>query len=52
MAPWRRAISLIGRGVLALTFGALFAGLLSTSLAVLVERVDYYLSGLLSLFGA
>ncbi len=52
MAPWRRAISLVGRGVLALTFGALFAGLLSTSLAVLVERVDYYLSGFLSLFGA
>ncbi len=50
--PWRRALSLVGSGVLALTFGALFAALLSTSLALLVERVNYYLSGLLALIGA
>jgi hypothetical protein len=39
---WRRAINLLGQGVLMVTFGALFAGAFNTSITLLVERVSYY----------
>lgn len=38
---WQRAITSTGRAVLMITFGALFAGVLSTSLLLLVDRLDY-----------
>ncbi|MCA9989764.1 MAG: hypothetical protein H6666_10390 [Ardenticatenaceae bacterium] len=52
MAPWQRVVSGIGRAVLMITFGALFAGLLSTSLVLLVDRLSYFLSGFVSALGA
>lgn len=39
---WQRGFVQIGQAVLMITFGALFAGLLSTSLVLLTERVGYY----------
>jgi hypothetical protein len=39
---WRRAVNLVGQGVLIVTFGALFAGAFNTSVTLLVERISYY----------
>ena len=39
---WQRGFAQIGQAVLAITFGALFAGILSTSLVLLTERISYY----------
>lgn len=41
---WHRYLAIIGRGVLMITFGALFAVTLSTSLALLAERFLYFLN--------
>ncbi len=51
MPVWQRAISLTGRAVLMVTFGALFAALLSTSLVLLVDRLSTYLGGILNVVG-
>jgi hypothetical protein len=47
----RRIISVGGRLVLTIAFAALFAGLLATSLALLVERVGFFVTWMLDLFG-
>ncbi len=41
---WQRVPAMIGRVVLSITFGALFAAVVSTSLILLVDRVDFYLN--------
>lgn len=46
---WQRWLASIGRIVLTITFGALFAGVLNTSLILLIDRVNYYWNGLLQL---
>ncbi len=46
---WLRAIAPIGRTVLMITFGFLFAMIISTSLVLLTERVDYYFTQLMQL---
>jgi len=45
-AVWQRLLGGIGRVVLAITFGALFASLLSTSLILLADRLGTYLDEL------
>jgi beta-lactamase regulating signal transducer with metallopeptidase domain len=39
---WLRGIVPIGKAVLTITFGFLFAAILSTSLILLTERIDFY----------
>lgn len=39
---WQRGLFPVGRAVLFVTFGALFAGILSTSLILFTERIGYY----------
>lgn len=51
-AGWQRVVSGVGRTVLMITFGALFAGLLSTSLVLLTERVGFFLTGFLDMLGS
>jgi hypothetical protein len=46
---WLRGIAPIGRTVLMITFGFLFAMIISTSLVLLTERVDYYFTQLMQL---
>lgn len=41
---WQRGITQVGRTVLMITFGALFAQTLSTSLVLLTERISFYLT--------
>lgn len=41
---WQRGLATIGRAVLMITFGSLFAGVLNTSLILLIDRLDYFLS--------
>ena len=41
---WQVLPAQIGRGILMITFGALFAALLSTSLILLSSRIGYYLT--------
>lgn len=41
---WHRYLASIGRGVLMVTFGALFALTLATSLALLTERFFYFIN--------
>jgi hypothetical protein len=41
---WRDIPALIGRSILTITFGTLFAALLSTSFALLSSRISYYLT--------
>jgi len=48
---WQRLLAGGGRLVLTIAFAALFAGLLTTSLGLLVERVRFYLSWALDLTG-
>lgn len=40
---WQRGPAQVGKFVLMVTFGALFAGILSTSLILFTERVGYFL---------
>lgn len=47
----RRFITVGGRLVLTIAFAALFAGLLATSLALLVERVAFFASWIMELVG-
>ncbi len=51
MAPWQQIVAGVGRAVLMVTFGALFAGLLSTSLVLLTERVSFFFTALLDAIG-
>ena len=44
---WQDIPAQIGRGILTITFGALFAALLSTSLILLSSRIGYYLTRIL-----
>lgn len=39
---WQQGAVQVGQAVLMITFGALFAGILSTSLVLLTERIGYY----------
>lgn len=48
---WQRLLAGGGHLVLTIAFAALFAGLLTTSLGLLVERVRFYLSWALDLAG-
>jgi hypothetical protein len=43
---WQRGVAQVGQAVLLITFGALFAGALNTSLILLIERVSYFLNGI------
>lgn len=49
---WQRLVAGGGRLVLTIAFAALFAGLMITSLGLLVERVRFYLSWALDLAGS
>ncbi len=40
---WHRSITRLGQTVLMITFGALFAALLSTSLVLLADRINFFL---------
>ncbi len=43
--PWKRPWwQRIGQGILMITFGALFANVLNTSLVLLIERLSYFFS--------
>ncbi|MEJ2748098.1 MAG: hypothetical protein P8183_09355, partial [Anaerolineae bacterium] len=46
-SAWRDLPAQLGRGVLMITFGALFAALFSTSLILLSTRLSYYLNQIL-----
>ena len=46
---WQQWMSQVGRLVLTITFGALFAALLSTSLVLLADRINFFLSEFLQL---
>ncbi|HSM55353.1 MAG TPA: hypothetical protein VK879_04290 [Candidatus Sulfomarinibacteraceae bacterium] len=48
---WQRVVAGIGQGVLMITFGALFAGAFGTSLVVLVERLNHFITELASTVG-
>lgn len=47
---WQRGATAIGRIVLTITFGALFATLVSTGLVLLAERLNFFLTELVQLF--
>ncbi len=47
---WQKGVALAGRAILAVTFGALFALVLSTSLVLLASRINFYLTEFLRLF--
>jgi hypothetical protein len=49
-AMWQRGVTAVGRIVLTITFGALFATLLSTGLILLAERLNYFLTELVQRF--
>lgn len=49
---WLRPVAGIGRAVLTITFGALFAGLLSTSLVLLADRLSFFVNQFLLIFDA
>jgi hypothetical protein len=44
---WQRGVYQIGQAVLMITFGAIFAGVLSTSLLLLTSRISYFVNQLL-----
>lgn len=46
---WLRGFVPIGQTVLMITFGFLFATIISTSLVLLTQRIDYYVSQLMNL---
>ncbi len=43
-AIWQRSVTAVGRIVLTITFGALFAMLLSTGLILLAERLNFFIT--------
>ncbi len=45
-AAWQRGLGWLGRVVLMITFGALFAALLNTSFVLLAGRIYYYMQAL------
>lgn len=49
---WRRAVNGVGQGVLMVTFGALFAGAINTSLILFIDRLATYLNGFLEALSA
>ena len=49
-AMWQRSVTAVGRIVLTVTFGALFATLLSTGLILLAERLSYFMTELVQRF--
>ncbi len=49
--PGTRSVRAVGQLVLLITFGAVFAGVFTTSLLVLIERVTFFIGGLSSLIG-
>ena len=50
-ALWHRTVTGIGQAVLMIAFGAIFAGVFSTSLVLLIDRVSYFMSELTLLLG-
>lgn len=44
---WQRVVFWLGRGVLMITFGALFATLLNTSFILLADRINYFMTALM-----
>ena len=50
-ALWRRSVSSVGKAVLMIAFGAIFAGVFSTSLVLLIDRVSYFMAELTFLLG-
>lgn len=46
---WQRFINQVGQAVIMITFGILFANILSSSLTLLTERIYYYLTQLQTL---
>lgn len=46
-AGWQRGLAAVGRVVMTMTFGVLFASVLNTSLILLASRLGYYLTELL-----
>ena len=49
-AMWQRGVTAVGRIVLTITFGALFAMLISTGLILLAERLNFFLTELVQRF--
>lgn len=49
-AMWQRGVTAVGRIVLTITFGALFATLVSTGLILLAERLNFFLTELVQRF--
>lgn len=49
---WRRVVGAAGLAVLMVSFGAVYAGILDTSLSLLIERMNYYLVQLTNVLGA
>lgn len=49
-AMWQRGVTAVGRIVLTVTFGALFATLISTGLILLAERLNFFLTELVQRF--
>ncbi len=49
-AVWQRGITAVGRIVLTVTFGALFATLVSTGLILLADRLNFFLTELVQRF--
>jgi hypothetical protein len=49
-AIWQQGVTAVGRIVLTITFGALFATLMSTGLILLAERLNFFLTELVQLF--
>lgn len=47
---WQRGVTAVGRIVLTITFGALFATLISTGLILLAERLNFFLTELVQRF--
>lgn len=46
-AGWQQGLAVVGRVVMTVTFGVLFASVLNTSLVLLASRIGYYLTELL-----
>lgn len=49
---WQRIVGTIGLAVLMVSFGAVYAGVLDTSLSVLIDRVNHYMFELANVVGA
>ena len=49
---WQQGVNAVGQAVLMITLGAIFAGVLSTSLVLLTDRIVYFLNELGGLFAA